>query len=140
MGDAVLGLVRTCWTYLCYDTFDHTHIDEEIRQNLLCGRYRFFNFAVSSWLPLVNTYLQSPDDKSKLGLLVPLLEDLMTDRYNYKFDLEIAEKKPEDKGLSFLLNQWPEAVTLLSSSIRFRKHSSQEDWTTTNGARWTFQP
>lgn len=57
LSDMTFELAIRCISYLCQEHHDLEFIEEEMKDNILSGAYRFHNFASTYWWRLIKQYL-----------------------------------------------------------------------------------
>jgi hypothetical protein len=126
----------SCSTYLCYDALSEDLDDEQLRDNLLAGKYRFQAFASSSWFDLARQYVRLAPEEGHVSVVNGLMENLYYELKNPNFQGDMnptgaLSERPLQPGRL----PWPSAHKFISESVRFRfcRDHPKEPWTVDNG-------
>ena len=145
MRQSIRDLLDTCITYLCYDAVGPDVDEEQLRENILQGKYRFQAFASWSWSILARQYVRLTRDKTHLNGLNDLLRTLFTERENVEFgvDAESTESvdglllnpestQPTNDSARLRRQPWPEAPEFILQTIAFYSDHPKDLWTVHN--------
>ncbi|KAK1765267.1 hypothetical protein QBC33DRAFT_496016, partial [Phialemonium atrogriseum] len=136
--ESTMDLLVVCLTYLCYNALGEELDEDQLRENLLAGKYRLQAFASSTWFTLVKRYIQLTQDENHLVVINGLLENLFSELGNPRFRNDIDEdtgssRRPYQPGHS----PWPEAPEFVSQTLLFYKDRPKDLWTSDNAQTWT---
>ncbi|SPO07054.1 uncharacterized protein DNG_09748 [Cephalotrichum gorgonifer] len=138
MIESTMDLLVACLTYLCYDALRDDLDDDQLRDNILSGKYRFQAFASSSWLILATKYARLTRDRSNLASINLLMQNLSDELTNPKFRNESGKDAGQDQVLASRANRlWPGAPEFVTNSFRFHNSHTQDLWTMNNAETWT---
>lgn len=147
-----MDLLISCLTYLCYDAVCQDADEDQLRENLVSGKYRFLTFASSAWIDLVKQYVRitrtvnwrTPDvlhvyevlldHAQSVGVLNALLENMLSELMNPKFQPSINDDTDASQAVNQLSRRtlWSEAPEFIAHSLRF--YQDPDDlWTVDNG-------
>lgn len=131
---ATLNLANCCIWYLCQNHHDDGISDDEIAKYIISGKYRLHNYAVTTWLDLVERYVSLNGSKPLSSELIHALEYLATERFNGEFtastDLAGRSQKP---GLKKFKAEWPKLHTMLLNVARFHWRCSTFEYHISKG-------
>ncbi|ERF71684.1 hypothetical protein EPUS_08997 [Endocarpon pusillum Z07020] len=127
--EATLSLAKCCIWYLLQSHFDPRITDDEVADNIISGKYRLHNFAVTMWSELVKRYISLNGSKSLSTKLISALECLAIERSNSDFSgsIELAGQSDQPQ-LEKFKDQWPELHTMLCHVAQFRWRCSSSDY------------
>jgi len=131
-AESTLSLAMCCITYLCQGHHDPEILDEELSHNILSGVYRLHNFSTTVWLELVERYAYSNRSRTLPNELISLLEMLMQERSNDRFD-SVVEDSTQPKLESFK-SKWPNLHSMLCQAAHFRRTCSEAEYKKSQGA------
>lgn len=137
-------MVITCLTYLCYDAMREDISEDQLKDNLLSGKYRLQVFASSSWFALVTQYLRLAQDDERHEVVNGLMGNLFSDMANSSFQNDAAASsgaKESQETADPLRLLWPDAPEFLADTIRFQDDHGKDGWTSSNGkpkGEWLF--
>jgi hypothetical protein len=115
-----------CIIYLCQQHHDAEILDEELRDKILLGAYRFHDFATNSWFVLVerfNRLMQLPTPSEKL---VSFLRMLINERTNKKWDTNTSGSAYP--SLTNFKSTCPDVYRLLCGTAVFVRTCSNSDF------------
>ena len=139
--DSTMDLLISCLTYLCYDTLNNTDLDaDQMRINLLEGKYRLHVFASSMWFDLAKHYARLVGrDESRLGALNVVMQNMWSELTNPNFSLEPGDENghPSPASLQPGAPQapWLNAPEFVSQTLKYLKDSRKDLWTSKNSKR-----
>ena len=141
MRDSTMDLLISCLTYLCYDSLNTTNLDpDQMRTNLLEGKYRLHVFASSMWFYLAKHYVRLvARDKRRLSALNAVMENMCSELTNPNFSLEPGDENghPSPASLQPRPPQapWLNAPEFVSQTLKYLKDSQKDLWTSENSKR-----
>lgn len=105
--------------------------DEQVRNNIVAGKYRLHWFATSQWTALISRcFVEASKGPSAYPDLLELLTRLALEVRNYGFKGQIDGKE----GIfQCLKSNWPEVFDIICGVLAFRQDDRQSDWNYTNG-------
>jgi hypothetical protein len=107
---------------LCQEHHDPELVEEEIGENALGGKYIFHEYAMISWLELVEGVLSpAAPDVTISSDLIHALGVLLEDRSNPDYAGGIESEQPAIKALKAVS---PDIHELLGKAIQFRQEYS----------------
>jgi hypothetical protein len=130
LKEATLGLAMVSLAYLCQDHHDPELPAQKLAENALSGCYTIHEFAIAHWLELVEQCLAVPKRSNPPAKIVSLLEMLLDDRSNNRYEAE--QESFSSAMFQPLQEQWPEIHELLAASASFQhvcstsQHKKQE--------------
>lgn len=122
--------------YLRYDALSGDLDDEQLRDNLFAGKYRFQVFASSSWFDLARQYVRLAPDEEHVGTVNGLMEHMYDKLKNPNFQRDINPVEAfSERSFQQGRPPWPSAHNFISESVRFRfcRDYPKEPWTIDNG-------
>ena len=129
-------MLVTCLTYLCYDALSEDLDEEQLRDNLLSGKYRLQVFASSSWFNLVMQYLRLLQNDGRHEIIDVLMQNLFSELVNPKFQDDADTRSGTENGQEAAHPDrllWPGAAEFLADTVRFYDRHDKDGWTTNNG-------
>lgn len=124
-AEANYSLAKSTMRYLCSGIFDETLPDEQLKKNILTGKYRLHWFAFTHWVALIRPCIKQSRDLSDYEDLRELLCRLALELRNYRFEGSISLK---DVILQEIESTWPEIMYIVSGVMQFRQDDNQNDW------------
>jgi hypothetical protein len=128
-AEASYSLARASLTYLLSGIFDEGLPEEEIRDNVLAGRYRLHWFAINQWTTLTRRCLEMSKDQSAYPELLELLIRMTLERRNASFE---GEAEVSDFIFRDFATEWPELSRFMCRALHFHRDKRQPDWNYTN--------
>ncbi|KAL2130484.1 hypothetical protein VTI74DRAFT_6338 [Chaetomium olivicolor] len=135
-AEANHSLTKCLLSYLCSGIFNPELSNEQLRQNIVAGKYRLQWFATSQWIMLTRRCVEVSKCLSAypdlLVLLTRLTFELRNDRFNEEVD-------PQDRVLRNIDPDLPEVSKMICGVIQFREAEEQDDWNYANST-WSLRP
>lgn len=114
--------------YLLSGLYDTGLDDQEIKENILEGRYRLHWFATNEWLAATNRCIKKLKDPSAHEDFSQLLLEAALELRNYNF----TETVKTENILPSALNS-PEISHIICGIAEFRQNEKQTEWSYSNG-------
>lgn len=132
LHDSTLSLILKCLAYLCQQHHNLELSRDAIFNGVSSGTYVLHDFAASSWLELLEQYVQlRPKDTLPIHL-TSLLETLVSDRVNYRCEVESTGTGKLKLGK--LEEQLPGLYATLSKAAYFRHICSSSQFRIKKGS------
>ncbi|RSL95801.1 hypothetical protein CEP52_011839 [Fusarium oligoseptatum] len=125
-------LALTFLSYLGSSIMDVDLDEEDIRENILAGKYRLFEYAASFWSTLI---YETNDQERRSGHRRELLDRLMQRGRNYRFKGVTEHPEPLLKN-PYLQRKSPEALAMICEALQFRLDDRRYDWNWSNSDTW----
>ncbi|KAI3319186.1 hypothetical protein HD806DRAFT_295960 [Xylariaceae sp. AK1471] len=138
ISEAYYDLAMSTLTYLSSDIVDVTISGEQVRENILAGKYRLFWFAMSQWIALTMRCAEESKNLSTYpnlqALLLWLALKLKNDRFEKQTNVQEVAFQDFELGC-------PQISQIIDGVLQFRRDEMQIEWNYTNGSTWTnFDP
>ncbi|KAL1857635.1 hypothetical protein Daus18300_010275 [Diaporthe australafricana] len=133
-AEANYSLAKSTIAHLCSGIYDMDISDEQVRNNIVAGKYRLHWFATSQWTALISRcFVEASKDLSAYPDLLELLTRLALELRNYGFKGQISRKEGIFQSLE---SNWPEISNMICGVLAFRRDDRQTDWNYTNASKW----
>ena len=129
---ALLASLSTCLTYLCQQHHEPNLTSEEISEYALASAYTLHEFAATTWLELLEQYVEKTSKEEMASELISLLEILSGNRTNFEYEGE-SKNMPHFRLRSFK-DGWPQLHDMLQNAAGFRHVRSTSQHKMTKGS------
>lgn len=120
ISDAILSLATSCIQYLCQRHHDTELSEEELRENMLTGKYRLHDYSATMWLELIIRYMRLVQLETSPKNLIDLLGMFIEQRSSNNFIEDVAPTKRT--GLQpWLEPNHPDISKMLHNATNFDK-------------------
>ncbi|KAJ4214083.1 hypothetical protein NW759_010609 [Fusarium solani] len=131
LSDMTFELAIRCISYLCQEHHDLEFIEEEMKDNILSGAYRFHNFASTYWWRLIKQYLAlckaTSIPESLKDQLQQLHDTRLAEGYQ-QIDQKVETEFNMDKVIVALKPAQPDLAEMLCNFSQFQSASSKADY------------
>lgn len=124
--------MSACLTYLCQQHHEPSLTSEEISDYALTGAYTLHEFAATTWLELLEQYIEMSSKEDVAPELISLLEMLCNSRTNFEYEGE-SKNMPHFRRRSFR-DGWPQLYDMLQNAAGFRHDRSTSQHKITKGS------
>lgn len=124
LSDATLSLVTCCIQYLCQRHHDIELSEEELRENLLAGKYRLHAYSATMWLELLMQYMRFVSLETPSKNLIDLLGTFVEQRSNSNF-IENAAPTKQNGLQAWLESGHSDISKMLHNATTFDKVISE---------------
>ncbi|KAH7249586.1 hypothetical protein B0J15DRAFT_536886 [Fusarium solani] len=139
LSDMTFELAIRCISYLCQEHHDLEFIEEEMKDNILSGAYRFHNFASTYWWRLIKQYLAlckaTSIPESLKDQLQQLHDTRLAEGYQ-QIDQKVETEFNMDKVILALKPAQPDLAEMLCNFSQFQSASSKADYHLQSSERW----
>lgn len=132
ISDATLSLATCCVHYLCQRHHDTDLSDDELRNNILLGIYRFHDYSATMWLELLERYIRTTKSTSLPNDIINLFQMFVEKRSSDEFIKDTV--LPAIQTLSQrLFSEYPGVHEMLSNAASFQKKCSEGEYNAHKG-------
>lgn len=124
--------MSACLTYLCQQHHEPSLSSEEISDYTLNGAYTLHEFAATTWLELLERYVEMTSKEDVAPEMISLLELLSGSRTNFEYEGE-SKSMPHFRLRSFK-DGWPQLHDMLQNAAGFCHVRSTSQHKVTKGS------